>query len=60
MNDFEEDSYKILNKVFFGKKNQRKMLEIEKIEVTRQDTTEKISKQQSNLTFNGIQKPYTN
>ena len=52
-NDFEKDFYKLLNYSFYGKtvESVRNRL---KIEFIKKDDTDKIIKQQSKLTFNGI------
>ena len=57
-NEFEKDCYKLLNKAFFGKmlENIRNRL---KIEIIKKCENDKIIKQQSKLTFNGIHKSYT-
>ena len=59
INDFEKDFYKLLNNSFYGKtmENIRNRC---KIEFIRKDDNEKIVKQQSKLTFNGIHKSYEN
>ena len=59
MNDFEKDFYKLLSNAFYGKTkaNVRNRL---KIEFVKKGETDKIVKQQSRLTFNGIHKPYEN
>ena len=58
-NDFEKDFFKFLNNAAFGKflENVRKRLGLELI---KKDDIKKIVKQQSKLTFNGIQKSYEN
>ena len=58
-NDFEKDFFKILVNAFFGKflENLRKRINIEFI---KKDDNDKIVKQQSKLTFNGIHKNYEN
>ena len=56
-NDFEKDFYKILNNAFYGitMENVRNRI---KVEFIRKGDTDKIIKQQSELTFNGIHKSY--
>ena len=58
-NDFEKDFFKLLNNAAFGKflENVRKRLGLELI---KKGDVKKIIKQQSKLTFNGIQKSYEN
>ena len=58
-NDFEKDFYKILVNAFFGKflENVRNRINIDFI---KKDDNDKIVKQQSKLTFNGIHKNYEN
>ena len=58
-NDFEKDFFKLLVIAAFGKflKNFRNRLGLELI---KKDDNKKIIKQQSKLTFNGIQKSYEN
>ena len=56
-NEFEIDFYNLLNDNFYGKtmENVRNRL---KVEFIRKNDTNKNIKQQSKLTFNGIQKSY--
>ena len=58
-NDFEKDFLKLLVNAAFGKflENVRNQLNLELI---KKDNIKKIIKQQSKLTFNGIQKTYEN
>ena len=58
-NDFEKNSFKLLVNAAYGKflENVRNRLGLELI---KKDNIEKIIKQQSKLTFNGIQKSYEN
>ena len=58
-NEFEKDFYNFLNNAFYGKtlENVRNRI---KVEFIRKDDINKIIKQQSKLTFNGILKPYEN
>ena len=58
-NDFEKDFFKLLNNAAFGKflENVRNRLGLELI---KKGDIKKIVKQQSKLTFNGIQKSYEN
>ena len=58
-NDFEKDFYKILINAFYGKTMENVLNRI-KVEIIRKDDTDKIMKQQSKLTFNGIHKSYEN
>ena len=59
VNDFEKDSYKLLNNAFYGKttENVRNRL---KIKFFKKDDYREIIKQQSKLIFNGIHKSYEN
>ena len=59
VNDFERDFNKLLNNAFYGKtmENVRNRC---KIEIIEKDNHNKISKQQRNLTFNGIHKIFNN
>ena len=54
-NVFEKDFYKLLNIAFYGKtmENVRNRM---KVEFIKKDDTDKIIKQQSKVTFNGIHK----
>ena len=58
-NDFEKDIYKLLNSAFYGKTMENVRNRI-KVELIKKDDTDKIMKQQSKLTFNGIHKSYEN
>ena len=57
--DFQNDFYRFLNNAFHGKtmENVRNGL---KIKFIKKDDTDKILKQESKLTFSGIQKSYEN
>ena len=59
VNAFEKVFYKVIKNAFYGKtiENVRNRI---KVEFIKKDDIEKISKQQSKLTFNGIHKSYTN
>ena len=52
-NDFEKDFYKILKNCFYGKTMETVRYE-NKVEFIRKYGTNRITKQQSKLTFNGI------
>ena len=56
-NDFEKDFYKLLNNAFYGKFMEKVRNRI-KVEFIKKDDIDKIIKQQSKLTFNGIHKSY--
>ena len=58
-NEFEKDFFKLLNNAAFGNflENVRNRLGLE---LMKKDDIKDIIKQQSKLTFNGIQKPYEN
>ena len=58
-NDFEKDLYRLLNDASYGEtmENVRNRM---KVEIIKKDDTDKITKQQSKLTFNGIRKSYEN
>ena len=58
VNDFEKDFYKLLNTPFYGK-TMENVRNRKKVEIIKDDN-EKIFKQQSALTFNGIHKSYEN
>ena len=58
-NDFEKDFYKFFNNAFYGKTMEKVRNSI-KVEFISKNDTDKIIKQQSKLTLNGIHKPYTN
>ena len=55
LNDFEKEFYKLLNNSFYGKTMENVRNRI-KVEFIRKNDTDKIIKQQSKLTFNGIHK----
>ena len=58
-NDFEKDFYNSLNNSFYGKTMENVRNRI-RVELIRKDDTDKIKKQQSKLTSNGIHKSYEN
>ena len=58
-NDFEKDIYKLLNNAFYGKTMENVRNRV-KIECIKKDDTDKIIKQQSRISFDGIHKSYEN
>ena len=58
-NDFEKDFYNLLNNAFYGKTMENVRNRI-KVEFIKKADTDKIIKQQSKLTFNGIRESYVN
>ena len=59
-NDFEKDFFKLLVNAAFGKFLENVHNRLGDIELIKKDNVKKIINQQSNLTFNGIQKSYEN
>ena len=57
--EFETGLYKLLSIAFSGK-NLKHIRNRVKLELIKKDDTEKITKQQSTLIFNGIHNSYTN
>ena len=58
-NDFEKDFYKLIKNAFDGK-TMENLRNRKKVDIIKKDDTNKIIKQQSKLTFNGIRKSYEN
>ena len=58
-NNFEKDFYKLKINCFYGKTMENVRIQ-NKVEFIRKHDTNKIKKQQSKITFNGIHKSYEN